>query len=790
MVTLSPLNRKLVRDLWRLRGLGLAISLVAAAGISLMVGMFGTLTSLQESRNAFYDRYRFADVFASVKRAPRLLVNRVRHLPGVAAAETRIVSDVTLDIAGMSEPATGRLLSFPERGRPLLNDVHLTAGSFAEPNRPDQVIVGQSLAKAHGLVPGDHLAAIINGKKRRLTIVGVALAPEYVYSLGPGQIMPDDKRFGVLWMGRKSLEAAFDLDGAFNAVSVSLLRGASEAEVIRRLDILLEPYGGVGTYGREDQVSDFFLANEIEQLRTFGSVVPPIFLGVAAFLLNIVITRLVQTEREEIGLLKAFGYTDLEVGWQYLKLVGVLTLTGLALGLIGGYTFGQLMTGMYTTYFQFPLLAYQVDPSVFSLAAGVSVLAGAAGGLNAVRQAVRLSPAVAMAPPLPPNFQSGSYSGLAASLRLSQPTRMIFRHLWRWPLRTGITVAGNAFSVALMILALFFLDSVEQVIEVYFFQAQRQHMTMTFEEPRPGRIEEEVRHLPGVLATQPARTVPARLKHGPFEKRQGITGITPGADLNRLLDRDMRPVEPPPGGLALSRKIAEDLFVEVGDTVTVETMEGRRPIVDVPVTQIVEEYMSFSAYMSWEALNRLMGDGPTVSEIHLLVDERHADALYRQLKNTPAVAGIIHRNAALASFRQTMEQTMYVMIFFYIAFSSLIALGVTYNSARIALSERARALASLRVLGFTRGEVAYILFGELAMITFLALPVGALAGYGLVWLMSPMLNTDMYQFPAVIAPSTYGYAVLVVLVSALICWWILRRRMRNLDLIAVLKTRD
>ncbi len=493
----------------------------------------------------------------------------------------------------MSEPATGRLLSLPERGRPLLNDLHLTEGRLIAPNRPDEAIIGQALAEAHGLTLGDRIGAIINGKKRWLVIVGAALAPEYVYSLGPGQIMPDDARFGVLWMGREAMEAAFDLDGAFNSVSLSLLRGANEREIIRRLDLLLEPFGGVGAYGRKDQTSDFFLTNEFKQLRTFGSVIPPIFLAVAAFLLNIVITRVVQTEREEIGLLKAFGYADLEVGWHYLKLIGALCTAGLGLGLVGGFYFGQLMTEMYTYYFRFPVLAYRLDPGVFGVAAGVSLLAGVAGGVNAVRQAVRLSPAVAMAPPAPTRFHAGAFGDGARILNLSQPTRMIFRHLWRWPWRTGMTVAGNAFSVALMVLAMFFLDSVEEVIDVYFFQAQRQHMTVTFVEPRSARIVHEIGNLPGVLATQPGRTVPARLRHGPYVKRQGVTGMVEGATLNRLLDRDLRPVAPPPGGLALSRKIAEDLRAVVGDWVTVETMQGRRPVVDVPVTQIVEEYMGF-----------------------------------------------------------------------------------------------------------------------------------------------------------------------------------------------------
>ncbi len=786
----SALDRKLLRDVWRLKGQTLAISAVVAAGIALLVGTYGCLAALQASKDAFYERTSFADVWTSVKRAPNSMRDKLAQIPGIATVETRIVADATLDIPTMSDPARGRIISVVENEIPLLNKFDLLAGRLVQYGRPNEVLISEAFAKAHKLGLGDTLSANIYGKKRKLEIVGIALTPEYVYALAPGQIMPDDKRFGILWMGYEALSAAYDLEESFNNVTATLLHGAVEADVLQRLDILLKPYGGVGAYGREDQISDFFLTNELAQLASSGAVAPPIFLGVAAFLLNIVISRLVATEREQIGLLKAFGYTDWDVGLQYIKLVAIVVGFGLLLGLWGGVWFGQGMTSMYTTYFKFPVLEYRVNPGVFGSAALVTIIAGIIGGVSAVRQAIKLSPAVAMAPPVPTSFNRSKFSQWFEQFRISQPTRMIFRHVTRWPVRTGMTVAGISFSIALLIASFFFMDSVGKVIQVYFYQAERQTLTVSFVEPRGSEVEESILRMPGVLATQPVRSVSARLRHGPYTKRTGVNGLVNNADMNRLLGSDEKPMNPPEGGIALSEHIAKELHVKVGDTITIEVLQERRPVIDMQVTEVVKQYLGFSTYMHIDEMNRMMHEGPTVTAIHVLADSRYIDALYTKLKNTPMVAGVAQTEAALKGFQDTMDQTMYVMIGFYVAFSSLIAFGVAYNSARIALSERARSLASLRVLGFTSAEVAYILLGELAVQTLLALPVGCAFGYAMALAMSPMLKTDMYDFPFVINDPTYGMSVLVVTIAAVICAVLVRRRVYQLDLISVLKTRE
>jgi putative ABC transport system permease protein len=787
---MRALDRKLLRDFWRLRAQGLAIALVIACGVATVVMSFGTMVSLDETRASYYERHRFAHVFAAVKRAPESLVARLRAIQGVRWVETRVVKDVTLDVAGMAEPAAGRLVSLPERGRPLLNDVSLRRGRYLAPGSPGEVLVSEAFADAHGLRPGDRLGATINGRRRDLRIVGVVLSPEFIYSISPGVIIPDDRRFGVLWMGRQALAAAFDLEGAFNDVSLSLLRSASAPEAIARLDALLAPYGGVGAYDRDDQPSHAYLSNEMDQLRGMGRIVPPIFLAVAAFLLNTVMSRLIDTEREQIGLLKAFGYGDLAVGWHYLKLALAVALAGVALGFVGGAWLGRELTELYTQFFRFPVLHFRLDPGIFAAAGLVSLAAAVLGTLGAVRRAVALAPAVAMLPAPPARYRPSFVERLGLGRLMGEPTRMILRQIGRFPARAALTTLGIAFSVAILVGSLFFYDAMDHMVAIYFHQAQRQDVTVTLVEPRRQSVIHEIAAMPGVLAIEPYRSVPVRLRFGHLSRRLGIEGLEPEPDLRRMLDTRLRPATLPAEGLVLSTKLAELLGAGRGDRVVVEVLEGRRQVREIAVADVVEEYIGTPAYMDRRALNRLLGEGPMVSGAHLLVDQAQATILYRRLKDTPAVAGVVLQSAALETFHETLAETMDIMVVFYILFSSLISVGVVYNSARIALSERARELASLRVLGFTRFEVSYILLGELTVLTALALPLGCLLGYGLAALMAWSFDTELYRIPLVIQPDTYGIASLVVVAAAAASGLIVRRRIDRLDLVAVLKTRE
>ncbi len=787
---MKSLDRKLLRDLLNMKGQAIAISLVMACGVATFVMSLTTLAALQTTQEQYYDRYRFAEVFASLKRAPNPLGARIAEIAGVARVQTRIVVDVTLDVQGLAEPASGRLISVPDRPTPGLNDVYLRTGRYIEFGRTGEALVSDAFAQAHGFKPGDHVQAIINGRRQNLTIVGIALSPEYIYQIRPGGIFPDDKRFAIFWMGYTDLAAAFDMQGAFNSVALTLSPGASEAEVIERLDQLLAPYGCFGAFGRDDHISHRFLSDEIKQLKANGIIVPSIFLGVSAFLLNVVLSRLIGIQREQIAALKAFGYTHFEVGLHYLKLVLVLVVFGTAIGAVVGFRLALFMTEMYAEFYRFPVYHFTIDPSVVALALLVSAAAAVVGTLGAVRRAVKLPPAEALRPEAPATYGPTILERLGLQRLFSQPARMVMRHLERQPIKSTFSVCAIAMGVAILVVGSFTEDAVDYMMDFQFVLSQRNDMTVTLVEPASSRVIQAIQHLPGVRHSEPFRSVAVRLRHEHWTRRVGITGISSPEGLFRLVDIDEKTVSLPSEGLLLSAKLAELLHAKVGDIITVEVLEGERPVREAAVAGIVYDYTGTAAYMQIRALNRLMREGGTVSGAYLSVDMTQSDRLYRELKATPRVAGVSVRQATLQSFWETIAKNLMVMRSFNVTFACIIAFGVVYNNARISLAERSRELATLRVIGFTRAEISAILLGELAVLTLAAIPIGMAMGYGLAAWATWALDTEMYRIPFVIRPSTFGAAIVVVLLATLISGLLVRRRLDHLDLVAVLKTKE
>lgn len=788
---MSPLTRMLLRDLWRLRGQVLAISLVVACAVASYVAMQSTYRSLLLSRDDYYARYRFADVFARFKRAPERLADEIRRIPGVAAVQARIVADVILDVPGLREPATGRLVSIPTRRGPILNDLCLRQGRFPETGRSGEVLASEAFATANRLRPGDRVGAVINGRWQELQIVGVALSPEYVYEVrGGGSLFPDNKRFGVLWMGQDALAPAYGMEGAFNDLALSLSRSASEAEVIASVDRLLSPYGSLGAYGRDEQLSYRFLSDEIAQNRVSATYVPAIFLAIVAFLLHMVLSRLVAMQRSQIGLLKAFGYSSGTVGRHYLKLACCAVSGGALAGIAAGWYLGFRLTGLYRDFYRFPLLRYEAGPDVIAIALGITFAAALAGAWRATRQAMALPPAEAMRPELPAAFRSGLFerSGLA---RISSTTvRMIVRNIQRRPGKACLSMAGIACAVAILVIGQFFYDSIDRMIRIQFETLQREDVTVTFTDPRSSKARQEVARLPAVLRSEPFRAVPVRLRSGHRVKRTEILGLDPGGDLRQLAGSDLRPVRTLREGLVLGTALAEVLGVSPGDLVTVEVQEGARPVRRVPVAFLVDEAIGLSAYMDGAALNRLMEEGRTVSGAFLAVDPQGATHLYDLLKRTPAVSGVAVRETMLASVRKLIAESLAITTSVLMVFSCIIASGMVYNGVRISLSERGHELACLRVLGFTHREVSWVLLGEQAFLTCAAIPFGWGLGFALSAYLARRMSTELYRMPLVISSGSYAVSFLVVALAALLSGLLVYGRIRRLDLVAVLKTRE
>ena len=787
---LNALDRKLLRDLWHMRGQVLTVALIVAAGIATYVTMRGAYESIEQAQQEYYTRYHFADVFAQLKRAPDSLAGEIASIPGVSAVQTRIVVEVNLDVPGLNEPAIGRLISIPEEHAPMLNDLFIRRGRYIEPGGHDEVLVSEAFANANGLEAGSSIGAVINGRWERLRIVGIALSPEYVYEIRGTEIFPDNKRFGVLWMSREALGPVFNMESGFNDVALTLAPGASEPGVIERLDKLLEPYGGLGAYGRDDQVSNRFLTDEIAQDRITGIFVPTIFLGIAAFLIHVVLSRLVSTQRNPIGLLKAFGYSDAAVGVHYLKFALAAVLLGTAAGSPLGIWLGRGLARMYQDFFRFPALRFVAGPKLIFWGIVISAAAACLGALSSLRGVVALPPAEAMRPESPPRFREGIAERIGLAQYVSTSTRMILRNLERRPWKAAFSIVGLSFAVAILIIGFYFFDAVEYLVQVQFRTAQRDDVTIAFAEPHGEQARYDVKHLTSVLHSEPFRVVPARLRFKHRSKRIALQGLESTGDLRRIVGKNMDVARIPPEGLLLTTKLADILGVRPGDTVTVEVLEADRPVRQAVVSGTVDEMIGLAAYMDIAALNRMMREGPTISGSYLSVDSEKLPVLYSQLKRTPAIAGVAVRTAMLASFYGTIAESLRISTTALNLFACIIAIGMVYNGARVALSERGHELASLRVLGFNQREISFMLLGEQALLVLASIPLGFLTGFGFCALLTAAMQTELYRMPLVIAGKTYLLAVLIVGVASIATGALLYRRLSRMDLVAVLKTRE
>jgi putative ABC transport system permease protein len=789
---MRALARKLQRDIWHYRSQIGAIAVVMTCGVALFVALRSMHGYLRDRQASYYADYHFAEVFAQVKRAPMAVATELRAISGVEAVETRVVSGAVLDVPGLPEPGNGWLVSIPERPRAMLNGILLQSGRYPTAGRADEVLLSQAFARANGLRPGDTLGAILRGRWETLRVVGTAISPEFIYEIPPGgaALFPDNRRFGVIWILERGLAAAFDMTGAFNDVALTLAPGAAAADVIARVDRVLAHYGGLGAYERKDQVSDQFVSSEIAETEVTSILLPSIFLGVTAFLLHLVLSRLVATEREQIAVLKAFGYPNGVIARHYLGFALVPVSLGTVAGGVLGIWLASGFARVYARFYQFPDVAYHPDFGVLLMAVAASGGAAVIGALGAVRRALALPPAEAMKPESPASFRPGLLDRVGLPGRVPLVARTIARNIQRRPARALLAVVGLALAVALTLSGRFMFDAIEFMRRLEFYDIWRQDLAVGFEEQLTPAVRWELGRLPGVYHVELGRDVPVRLRNGTATERTAIQGLEENAWLRRIMGLDREGMAPPPGGLLLSAIVARRLHVRPGDTLSVEVLLGRREVLHLPVAGVVEELLGLSVYMQFDALHRALREAPTATVAFMAVDPQARPAVNERLKRIPALRNAIWLEVVRKGFEQTIAESFRISITSILLFAIIIASGVVYNAARVSLAERGRELASLRVLGFTRGEVAAMLLGEQAVLTVAAFPVGLAVGRFLCWLVSTRHVSDVFRIPLVISDVSQVFAIGVVVVAAVGSALVIWRRIRRLDLVAVLKTRE
>lgn len=785
---MTALTRKRWRDLWRLRGQALAIVLVAAAGVANLVMSRSTLDSLESSRARYYRQSAFADAFVELERAPERLAERLRTIPGIEQVDTRIVAYGRAEVTGYPEPIRVQALSIPvDRG---LNRLHVLVGRAPDSTERDTLLVSDAFAQAHGLRPGNRLTLVLHGRRQAFRITGIGASPEFVAQMAPGTVFPDAHRFAIVWLPRTTLEGATDLDGAFNSAVFDFSPDMRPEQALVSIDRTLARYGGTGAILRKDQRSHRYLDEEFRQLRTMARLFPAVFLSVSAFVLYVVLGRLVAGQRELIGTLKAFGYGHAEIWRHYAGLGALIGCLAALLGIALGARLGSLLADLYREFYRLPFLNFSVAPGVLLLGLATSLTSALVGAAVPVAAAARLPPAEAMRPDVPRQGALRRVARIGVLQRSGQAHRLIARNLLRRPLRSLLTWIGLALGTAIMMMGRFQDDAVDFMVERQFERAERHDLSVGFVEPVAPSALAELSALTGVIVVEPQRGVAVRIRHRAMAYRTSLIGVTEDARLRRTLNSAGRPITPPTRGVLLTDYLADMLGAHPGDVIELETLDGRRRVLRAPLAGVVSEPFGVQAYMSLATMDRALGDGERVAGAVLAVDTSSLRQLFEELDRRPGIAAVSQRRVAIHNFYDSMAKTILTFTLIATLFGVVITAGVTYTSARVALSERARDLASLRVLGFTQAEVGYLLLGELALLTVLALPLGFVLGKALIAMLVVGFDSDLFRIPHFVSATTYGFTGLTTLATALGCGIAIWRRILRLDLIGVLKARD
>lgn len=789
---MTALHTKLWRDLQRLWAQVLTIAVVVAIGVAGFVGMFSVHESLKGSRDSFYRDNHLADVFIHLKRAPVVLRDHLAAIEGVAEVQLSVVMDAQIALPDAQAPVTGRFIGLDlarvHAQRQGLNALSLRSGRWPEQGREMEAVVSDRFAVARHLKPGDRVQAILNGRLQNIHLVGTAASPEYVFASRGGA--PDDRTFGIWWVDQERMTQVFDMQGAFNQASLRLLDPAWQPAVIAQTDRLLDANGTRGAVGRDKQISARIVSDELSQLKVMGTVLPSIFLAVSMFILNVVVSRQVATQRSQIAALKALGYDDSAIVRHYLGLAMAITGLGLIAGLLLSRWIGLLVLDMYDAIFRFNQLAYGTTPWLVVAAAGVALTTAILGTWGAIRTVVRLKPAVAMQAPSPPTYQQTLIERLGWGRHVSAGTLMVVRNFERRPWRSVFTITGMALAVALQISGAFWLDAIAHIVDIQFRQTQRGDVMVNFQRPVDPSVVQDLKRLPGVIHAEPYRSEAVRLHWRGTAEDGSLLGLVGTTRLLRPVDEQRGPIRIPPQGMAVSWLWAKRLGLQVGDQVEVEFRMWHQARATVEVVEIVHTLMGKQAFMDFATMNTLSRDGSVASEATLQVDPLAMGAFWQAVKQAPLITAVFDKAASLASFQETTSKSMGVFSSILTLFAVAMAVGIVYNAARISLSERAWELASLRVLGMTRAEVSVLLLGQLAAELLLALPLGAAAGWGLATVLMRLMSSDNIDFPVIIAPPTYAWAALIVLAAGLVSALLVRRKIDQLDLVAVLKVRE
>jgi putative ABC transport system permease protein len=790
----KTLDKKLLRELGQNRGLLAAIISIVVVGVTCYVAMQSAYRNLDSARQHYYRQCRMSDFWIDLEKLPTSELNRLSHLDPNWELQGRIQFLCLVDLPEANVPINGLVVSAPLSPQKSQNRLQLKSGDFFSSGDAREVILNDAFARHHHFRPGDTITLLIHQKQQKLLITGTAISSEFTYLLGPGAVMPDPGSFGVFYLPQKLVEQLYDYDGACNQVTGKW--GPSSIpnpESLRNLENKLEDYGFVSTTELQQQTSNQFLVNEIAGLRSVATLIPFVFLAVAAVVLNVLVSRLVRKQQTLIGTLKAIGYPDLRILTHFLKLGLFVGLLGGGLGCLAGYGLSAGLTAVYRHYFEFPNLESEIFWQVHLAGCLASVGCAVLGCLQAARRAMSLQPATAMRPAAPAPIRQAAFEQWLPGWNVWHADwRLTIRNLWRQKTRTLTAIFSCSMGSGLLVAGLMMLASQNYLIDFQFFRTQRSHLNVRFNSEQNAEAIFEIQQLPHTQVVEPILEIAGDLRFQHRKETLAIQGLVPQAELTVPRSSHGSPLLIPDHGIILERRLAEKLGLRVGDLFEFTPKTGDRLPCQLTVTQISDGFLGLACYADIRYLSQLMHEPLVVTGVQLRVEgspDEHLQLL-AELRSRPQIQSVVSQQHLSKTLRETLLKNQSVMISTLIIFSGVIYFGSILNFLLVSLAERQREVATFRALGFTPLEIGQIFLRENLVTNGLGTLAGMPIGFGLISLTAWSFNNDLIRLPVVSPPWIWGATLVAGFIFGSFAQLVLLRQIQSDDFVDTLNMKE
>ena len=792
---MTTLDRKLLRDIGRVKGMLAAVISIIAVGAGCLVGMLSTSDNLRIARDSYYSHCRMADFWIDLKKIPTSDLAEIAGRGGVSEVMGRIEFPVVVDIEGVNEPICGKVISLPEESGSTINGIVMRRGSYFTPERRDEVIVSEKFAAARGLAPGGFLTLVLNGRKQSLFVVGTAISSEFMYLTPPNATVPEPARYGVFWIKREYAEDVFGFHGACNSV-VGMLSPEAKQDPRAALDAVerrFAPYGVMMKTPLKDQFSNLNLCSELSSLAMQAMTLPLVFLGVAALVLNVVMLRMAEQQRTIIGTLKALGVRNSAIFAHFLKFGLFVGLAGGVIGCGLGWMISWGMTSMYAEFYTFPCLENHAYASTMLFAVLVAVFFAAMGTLHGVDAILRLSPAESMRPS-PPSSGGGVTLERIGWLwrRLGFRWQMVLRGLLRQRGRTAVGVLSAALGSGMVLMSLGLVDSLNYMIRLQFDKVMLADYNISLRDEVGLDAVGEAARMPGVERLEATLDMPCEFRHGNRRKISALTGIAEGAALTVPTDPDGKAVKVPSSGLLMSKRLAEILDIREGGLVEITPLKGERRPVYAEVAGVVDSVFGLPVYTEYRHLCRILGQEAPVSSIQVRSFRSPDDlrGFFKEMKKSPELASVVISEWQKWHLQNDLIAKLKLMTFVMIAFAAVIFFGSILNAALISISERRREISTFRVLGYHSLEVGQLFVRETMLVNLLGTAVGLPIGLQMLSALCGLFGNEMFSVPCQVEPLTWLYSLLLSVAFVLAANVIIQRIIDKLDWPEALKLKE